>query len=292
MKKKLLFIGLIFSILLISEVYTQTPRGEWEIFMRTKKGPATITFYINSFSSKVWEAHTSDIDSTYLTTLTKYVNPDDITMPGNDSLTNSYGWDSDDWPGCGYEIGRGYYEVRVSGKSAELIVDCYGTDFTDDIFVLYDYSKDKFYVDGNEVDSINLYDDVNGLQPTAPKDFDCTNPTSYGSNPQFSWSRPDQPTGNTLTYYIYRNEGAGYRNIGWTKSTSYTDTGCELDRNGNTTYYYVKAKGSNSPLSDASNIVEINTDIASKPLPGSSDNKKEDKEQAGSMEPLLMASYM
>ncbi|OQX84718.1 hypothetical protein B6D60_08830, partial [candidate division KSB1 bacterium 4484_87] len=96
----------------------------------------------------------------------------------------------------------------------------------------------------------------------------CTNFSSYGSHPHFTWAKPDHPTGVSFSYYIYRDTGSGFQHIGTTTSTNYTDTGVEIDKFGSTTYYYVKAKGSSSPLSDASDTVELKTDTASKGLPG------------------------
>ena len=156
------------------------------------------------------------------------------------------------------------------GGSEGLFLDCYGTNqkFSSDVVVLYDCSDNKFYVNGNPETSLTLYDDADGLQPTPPKNLQCTNPTSYGSHPNFSLVKPDHPKGVQFSYYIYRDEGSGFHQIGSTTSTSYTDTGAEIDKFGNPTYYYVKAKGSHSPLSDASNTVQLKTDVASKRLPG------------------------
>ncbi len=278
MKIKLFFtITLIISLLSVQKSLSQL-RHPWELVMKTRNGSRSITFHINSTSAKVWEPHRSYINYTYLTTESKYVNPDDITMAGTDTSDNN-GWNSDNYPSNEDPfLGRGVYKITVEGKNAELNVDCYGTDFKGDITVLYDYSQDKFYVNNREVTSINLYDDAAGLQPTAPSNLQCTNPTSNGANPHFTWTSPNQPTGVSFSYYIYRDTGSGFQHIGTTSSTSYTDTGVEIDKFGSTTYYYVKAKGSHSPLSAASNTVELRTDTASKGLPGNGSDQNQGSE--------------
>ena len=107
------------------------------------------------------------------------------------------------------------------------------------------------------------------FQPTQPYNFRCTNSTSWGNNPEFAWDRPDEPTSTTLTYNIYWNAGASYHKINGSPitGTTYTHTGVKLQKFGSTNYYYATAKGSSSPESEASNIVQIKTDHAEKKQP-------------------------
>jgi len=255
--KNIILTGIL--IFLCSAFAYSQPRTGWEIFMHTVNGPSTITFNITSTSSYVWKSHRTGVESTYLTSLIKYVDPDDITMPGN-YTANNYGWDSDAYPDHDYVIGRGYYEISVLGKSATLIVDCYGTDFQGDIIVLYDYSLDVFKVNGDTLTEINLYDDPNGLQPTAPEYFTCTNPDKKGEHPHFTWTAPDWPGvrggGKDLIIYykIFRNNAEIESGI---TSEYWTDENVGLHPSGNTYTYQVKAYLAHSPDSDPSSSVSI-----------------------------------
>ncbi|MDZ7263822.1 MAG: hypothetical protein ONB16_04510 [candidate division KSB1 bacterium] len=112
-----------------------------------------------------------------------------------------------------------------------------------------------------------LYEDADGLQPTAPQDFHCTNPTAYGQHPHFVWSAPEEPDGVTFYYHIFRDLGAGFTKITTNPitATEYTDTGIEIIKFGaNTAHYYVTAQGAESPESAASDVVDIKTNTAEK----------------------------
>ena len=144
-----------------------------------------------------------------------------------------------------YNITDSKYEVRIGGAGNPF------NDLSDDtIWEILDEAPPN----------------TDSFQPTAPTNLRCTNPTSYGNNPQFAWHLPDQPENTTFTYDMYWNAGAGYNKINARpiNDTTYTHTGVELDKFGTTNYYYVKAQGSNSPDSDASNILSIKTDHAEK----------------------------
>ncbi|MDW7681235.1 MAG: hypothetical protein SCK70_11765, partial [bacterium] len=273
MTKKITFFVSMLQIVIVSSLYSQQILADkLEIFMKTKDtGGVTVTFKTTCQGSIVWD------DNAYITTESKFTNPIDLVIIG-DYFGTEKGWDtSDDTDPDIPRLGRAElnganksYVIYVKNRTTMLKVDCFGNDFLGDVYVLYDYDDDKFYEDGtqNEITTIDLYDGPDRLQPTAPKNFQCTNPTSYGSHPNFSWAKPDHPETVQFTYYIYRDEGSGFHQIGSTTSTSYTDTGAEIDKFGNPTYYYVKAKGSHSPLSDASNTVQLKTDVASKRLLG------------------------
>ena len=298
MKAKIVLFTSFAAILFMSSELISQYRGTPELIIRTRNGTSPVTFYTELISSKAWAASWLSQPQNYLTDETKYTNPDDLVMPGEYS-NNDKGFNTDIYP---YErppywpvLGRGDYKITtgVDKNTVQLLVKAYGSTFNyPDKAIWFNYTEKTFEDSlGNPLDEIVLYYGTGGLQPTPPTNFICTNPTNYGQNPQFEWYAPEHPESTTFSYQIYRNTGAGYTQIGSTSSTTYTDTGAELDKFGNTTYYYVKAKGSNSPLSDASNIVEINTDIASKPLPGSSDNKKEDTAQPASKELLSLSIY-
>jgi hypothetical protein len=132
------------------------------------------------------------------------------------------------------------------------------------------------------------------FQPTPPQNFRCTNPTAYGRHPHFEWETPEEPDGVTFYYNIYRDLGAGYRKITANPltATEYTDTGIEIIKFGsNTAHYYVTAKGSESPESDASNIVDIKTNSAEKILP---EQETPDNKEANYVEPSqirLLGNY-
>ena len=141
--------------------------------------------------------------------------------------------------------------------------------------ITYNYADDKFYYRGtsNKVTHLNMYDDPGWLEPTAPQNFICKNSTSWGNNPKFEWERPEHPKrwSTTLYYHIYRKVGDGnyiQLNATATLDTSFTDSSATLDKFGNTTYYYVTAKGSDSPESDPSDVVQIKTNLAEKSVPG------------------------
>ena len=119
-----IFFGI--SVFSFQNIFSQL-RHPWELLMHTQNGPDEITFHIISTSAYVWEPHQSTINYTCLTTENKYVDPEDMTMPGNYS-GDGHGWNSANWP---YNqspfLGRGFYKITVEGKSATLKVDCYGT---------------------------------------------------------------------------------------------------------------------------------------------------------------------
>jgi|GEM_PF-6680982 len=81
--------------------------------MFTENGPEWITFQIVSTSGKVWEAHYHEIDTSLLTNDWKYIDPGDVTMPGNfQSGSGWYGWNSDNIPDKdGPFLGRGTYQI-------------------------------------------------------------------------------------------------------------------------------------------------------------------------------------
>ena len=284
MKKKAIFMVIFLLSLPFSITYSQEPSQALhvlEIIMNTANGPSEITFNIVSTSATVWEPTRSDVHSTYLTTDKKYVDPENLTLPYDDSK-DSKGWDTDGYyPGQEHVLGRGYYRMSVWGKSATLNVNCYGTHFLGDVVVLYDYSSDVFKVNGDTVTEINLYDDPSGLQPTPPRHFICTNVWAVGQHPHFTWSAPSDPTGVTFSYNVYRNLGADYSKINNAPitATGYTDTEIEIVKNGaSTAVYYATAMGSQSPESEPSNTASLQTDIAEKrilPERSASENLRE-----------------
>ena len=286
MKKKAIFIVIFLLSLSFSVSYSQEPSQTLhvkELIMNTVNGPSEITFDIVSTSAKVWQPQRSGNPSAYLTNDKKYVDPENITLPGNYSKGDK-GWDTDGYyPGQQHVLGRGYYRISVWGKSATLNVDCYGTNFLGDVIVVYDYLNDVFKVNGNTVTGIILYDDPSGLQPTPPRNFTCTNASHVGQHPYFTWSPPSDPTGVTFSYNVYRNLGAGYSKINGAPitATSYTDTEIEIVKNGaNAATYYATAMGSQSPESEPSNTASIQTNIAEKSiLPGGSVSEKSENNQ-------------
>lgn len=68
-----------------------------ELIMNTVNGSSDITFAIVATSSQVWEPHGVDEHSTYLTNNPNYVDPDDMTIPGN-YQKGDCGWNSDNHP--------------------------------------------------------------------------------------------------------------------------------------------------------------------------------------------------
>lgn len=277
MKLKItLIILMIFSFLmLLQNVYSQI-RHPYELRLTTENGPDEITFHITSTSQFVWEHHFHNINYTYLTTETRFVNPDDITMPGNHNQ-GDYGWNSDKKPSNQDPfVGRGFYKITVEGKNAKLKVDCYGTEWVGgvDVIVMYDDSTDKFkeFYSGDEIDEVNLYDDPEGLQPTKPLGFRCTNANQTGEHPHFVWDGTQWPNGireeRTITVYyiIFRNlrrVATDITNLEW------TDNSVTIGQQGTSFNYFVRAKLSKSPESERSDIVYITGNLSKKQIPES-----------------------
>jgi len=178
-------------------------------------------------------------------------------MAGVDTSDNN-GWNSDNWP---YNqspfLGRGFYRITVEGKSATLKVDCYGTDFNypgSDYKVVYYYDQDKFKdLNGTVISEVNLYDDIEGLQPTVPLNFRCTNSNQIGEHPHFAWDGTSWPNGIrgereiTVYYKIYRNGigiSPGITDLEW------TDNSVTMDESGKIFRYHATAKLSHSPESE------------------------------------------
>jgi len=253
---------IVISLMSFQKIYPQL-RHPWELVMRTENGPEEITFHINSTSTYIWKPHRSYINYTYLTTDSKYVDPDDITMPGNYN-GDDFGWNSDDYPdNRGPFLGRGFYKITVEGKSATLKVDCYGTEWGGgDVIVKYDYNTDKFkeYDSGDEIDEVNLYDDPEGLQPTKPLGFRCTNADQIGEHPHFAWDGTSWPNGirekRTITVYytILRNLRRIETDI---TELEWTDNSVTISQQGTSFYYQAAARLSHSPESERTNEIEI-----------------------------------
>jgi membrane-bound inhibitor of C-type lysozyme len=191
------------------------------------------------------------------------------------------GWDSSDdtdpdMPRLGRTELYGSYQsyiISVANKSATLTVDCFGNSFLGDVYIMYDYSADKFYDDGtsNEITNINLYDAPEYLQPTSPQNFHCTNPTAYGQHPQFAWSAPEEPEDVTFKYKIYRKDGAysyalvasDFNDLSWTDP----EINIESKAVGIQFTYYAKAYTDQSPDSDPSESASIYGLYVQKSLP-------------------------
>lgn len=264
MKKSNFFISFVtLSILSFVSLNAQERLISPELVIRTQDGNGNYTFEMTSTSSVVWEAKRSGDDSLYITTATKYVNPGDITIPGDGSEANK-GWNSDTYPSedprWGPLLGRGDYNIHVAGTNDNLTVNCYGVEFDNDIVVTYDCNDHEFLVDGNVVTSIDLYtNSTKWLQPTKPRNFRCTNPSSTG-HPDFEWDPPSHPTGGATFYYnIYRsiNGGAFYCVASGITSVSWTDLSITLNSNGDRIWYYAKAYIDHSPESTQSSIAKI-----------------------------------
>jgi hypothetical protein len=260
-----------------SNLYSQTTTELHKIELQVNTintGGSTVVFHLDKYYSNavVWDEEGN------ITTDSRITNPDDVTIVG-DYSERSEGWDGDCTEFQDHHLpmmGRvNYYKLWVETvDSPSILIECYGTSFNYegvDFRVIYDYANGVFKNSSGStiVNPVNLYDDPSGLQPTPPKNFRCTNSTSWGNNPEFAWERPDQPTSTTLTYNIYWNAGGGYQKINGSPitGTTYTHTGVELEKFGTTNFYYVTAKGSSSPESKASNIAQIKTDHAAKKQP-------------------------
>ncbi len=295
MKIRLIFIGITFIIyydIIANSSYNL------EIFMHTCNTNGTqVVFNVTVNANKpIWNPETNLIDTD------NFQNPASLIISGNDTTTY-YGWHTDksssvyDGNPClqwTYE-----YKIKVSDKSKELKVETFGYKGWD-VDIMYDYGQDKYFIwnrsqkkKESETTSLNMRDSAEYLQPTSPNNLVCINHMSYNENPDFKWETPEHPENTSFTYNIYRDDGSGYIKINTIalSCTTYTDTGAELDKFGNATYYYVKAKGANSPLSDASNIVEINTDIASKPLPDIGSDQKRHNDQTTLEDISLLSIY-
>ncbi len=296
------FVFLIIFLFVLARVYQVFPdlEGHPELIIKTKNGPTSVTFSTELVSSHAWAASWLSYPQNYLTTESKYTDPDDLTMPGVYS-GNDMGFNTDIQPNENEfrpVLGRGIYEMSVGGKDERVYftIDCYGSTFNfPDKTIWFNYTQNTFEDEsGNSINSIVLYYGPEGLQPTPPQSFHCTNPTAYGQHPQFEWETPEEPDGVTFYYNIYLDLGAGYRKITANPltATEYTDTGIEIIKFGsNTAHYYVTAKGSGSPESDASNIVDIKTNTAEKILP---EQEMPDNKEANYVEPSqirLLGNY-
>jgi hypothetical protein len=141
-----------------------------------------------STSEVVWEAHREGTYSARITTAERYIDPGDLSLAGADTdYDQAQGWNTDAYPSeesvWGPVLGRGYY--RLTAETGDTLrIDCYGTHFTTDVTVVYDFGT-GFTVDGSAVTSLTLYYDPTGLQPTPPLNFTCTNAGQSGQHPLF-----------------------------------------------------------------------------------------------------------
>ena len=144
-----------------------------------------------------------------LTEANEYTNPPDLVLQLDEDGKfdkGNQGWDIMSWkvqfPGDLPEpcLGRGYYIISPSDgedEVPELAVDCYGTaQVMQDAVVTYDCSARVFLDDeGDTITYLNYYDGPEGLQPTPPLNFTCTNAGQSGQHPHFVWERPEAPEG-------------------------------------------------------------------------------------------------
>ena len=285
MKRSIFFISLIaLSIFSFVSLNAQKLLYSPELRIHTKDGSGYYRFEMTSTSSIVWEAHASDDDSVYITTATKYVDPGDITISGDSQGDD--GWNSDKHPDessqYGPLLGRGYYNIHVAYTNDNLIVNCYGVEFENDITVTYDCDDQEFLVGGEVVTSIDLYTNATKwLQPTKPRNFECTNPCSTGKNPNFEWDKPTQPnaSGISFIYKIYRREGSDpYSCVAEDiTSTSWADDEVTIETSGSWFNYYATAHITGSPESVKSAIIPIKGQNSAKPIAEQLDNFTQQK---------------
>lgn len=236
-----------------------------EIFIRTKDVPEDTTVKLKAIANTtpIWSPL-----SPYLIDTPNW-QTSDIEVPANydgwiigwhSDGSNKYGMPSLGWAEE-YEI-----EVTNLSKSASFQVGTYGWQLDSDEYIMYDWNDDKFtHWDGSSInDRLETRYNKDYLQPTPPRNFHCTNPSQTGYNPHFEWNTPLHPEETSFFYNMYRNTGSGYVKINQNPiaDSSYTDTGIVINKTGsNTVYYYVKAFGSQSDESDASNVETVNTNI-------------------------------
>lgn len=273
MKKLVVLVIFAFHWLATEQMIAQTDSYNIELFMHTANAEGqTLVFDVTvPIDRPIWNPETRLIETD------NFTDPASLTIEGNDTTTLK-GWHTDEaeriYDGNPCLQWTYEYKIKVRGKDTELIVETLGFHGWDKD-IMYDYNLDKYFywirgtkTLGAEITTtLYMRDGPDHLQPTPPQNFHCTNPTAYGQHPQFAWSAPEEPDGVTFYYNIYRDLGAGYRKITANPltTTEYTDTGIDIIKFGaNTAHYYVTAKASESPESEASDIVDIKTNTAEK----------------------------
>ena len=121
--------------------------------------------------------------------------------------------------------------------------------------------KAKRDEDSTEIAKVYLYDDPEGLQPTSPRNFHCTNPTAYRQHPHFEWSAPEESEDVTFKYKIYRKDGADpfalvasdFTDLSWTDQ----EVNIEPKATGILFTYYAKAYTDQAPDSNPSESTSI-----------------------------------
>ena len=271
--KKITIVGalLVLSILLIISP-EKASSNTLELVVRTSNGPPTLTFKIRSISARVWEAHRSYIKKAYLTSESMYNDPHDLTVPGTYN-GNECGWDTDGFPyvdSLKHALGRGIYQITVQALNGTdtLIVDCYGAHFLGDVVVYYNYignmGKGAFYSNGIQVDTIYIYDNPDGLQPTKPRNLNCNNANENSVCPNLEWNQPTEPRGVEFRYQIYRKGDMDEFEVIASNilDSSWADSTFLMDNRHGTFTYYVVAYTERSPDSELSEYVVIDRTIS------------------------------
>jgi len=178
--------GAVLAMLPLTAFGQRLERTTWELVINVVNGRAgqKITFHATKCYPTVWDCHGM------VTAESKYVSPEDVDVWLNTDGKGSGGWDTAE--GTSPCLGRSYYTVKSTTGVAYLSVDTYGLvqTFQRDVEVTYDALEDAF-----EPADVDMYDNVEALQPTPPLNFTCTNAGQSGQHPHFVWERPEAPEG-------------------------------------------------------------------------------------------------